>query len=60
MLIIPDREMPKCCAECPCLHHSPPLYCQALKGKTWIVPTPYLNRPKWCPLQSKEDKPTNN
>lgn len=51
MIVIPDRDMPKTCGECPCLHQNPPYYCKALKDKLWISPSPRNRRPKWCPLK---------
>ena len=51
MIIIPDRPMPKTCAECPCLHQEKPLYCKARTDRLWKVPQATMGRPKWCPLK---------
>ena len=50
MIIIPDRQMPKTCAECPCLDHQL-RYCRARADGYWTVPQTYIARPKWCPLK---------
>ena len=50
MIIIPDRPMPRSCAECPCLNHNLN-YCQARTDKAWRVPQVAPGRPKWCPLR---------
>lgn len=49
MIVIPERPLPKCCAECPCVHMEGTCFCQAVI-KFNKISAPFSGRAKWCPL----------
>ena len=50
MIVITGRDLPTCCADCPCVHMEGTRYCQAAR-KFNKVTAPFNGRPKWCPLR---------
>ena len=50
MIVILNRDLPTCCADCPCVHMEGTRYCQATR-KFNKVTAPFNGRPKWCPLR---------
>lgn len=50
MIAITGRDLPTCCADCPCVHMEGTRYCQATR-KFNKVTAPFNGRPKWCPLR---------
>lgn len=47
-ILLPIKELPKCCGLCPCFHAEHPMYCQA--DKTVRMTAPYGKRMEGCPL----------
>lgn len=50
MIVILNRDLPTCCADCPCVHMEGIRYCQAVR-KFNNITVPFSGRPKWCPLR---------
>lgn len=59
MMRINYPSVPTCCGECPCLHYTQPVYCQAVcADREKRITSPFKGpRPGWCPIEEEHPLP---